>query len=208
MLRERILKKMKRRELNIPALVFVGMLVAMWGLTITVSAIDTPEYEPIPEVVAEPLVEQIAEASVEDTESNDTLEDLAGGITGLIEGTGVQNVLIGNTYEEGFEEPKYIRCTGYCDYGYTKSGQYVRDGIMAGKKEWLGKTCVVYQVNEDGSCGNMIGMYEFLDTGNGINGSLINGTSVDIWFPTESEVWNWMSTYGDYVYIQIIDAVG
>ena len=202
---------MKRRDLNVPALVFVGMLATMWGLTITVSAIDTPEYQPIPEVVAEPIVEHIVEAEVESTETVDNsevLQSLTGGINGLLEGTGVQNVCIGNTYEEGFEEPKYIRCTGYCDYGYTKSGQYVRDGIMAGKKEWLGKTCVVYQVNEDGSCGDMIGVYEFLDTGKGINGSLINGTSIDIWFPTESEVWNWMYTYGDYVYIQIIDAVG
>ena len=28
-------------------------------------------------------------------------------------------------YIDGYEEPVYIRCTGYCDYGYTKSGEYV-----------------------------------------------------------------------------------
>lgn len=122
---------------------------------------------------------------------------------------------IEDTHEElssiwltGFEMPQYIRCTGYCDYGYTKSGEYTRNGIVAGKEEWLGKSCYIYSINPDGSCGELIGIYEFLDTGYGIDGSLIEGTSIDVWFPSEEAVWNWMWTYGDYVYIQIMDAVG
>lgn len=101
-------------------------------------------------------------------------------------------------------EPIKIRCTGYCDYGYTKSGEYVREGIVAGKKEWLGKSCKIYSVNSDGTCGEVIGDYEFLDTGYGINGSLLNGTSIDVWFPSEDAVWEWMHTYGDYVYLEFV----
>lgn len=108
-------------------------------------------------------------------------------------------------YIDGYEEPVYIRCTGYCDYGYTKSGEYVREGIVAGKKDWLGKICYIYEVNKDGTCGDLLGEYEFLDTGYGINGSLINGTSIDVWFPSKADVYQWMHDHGDYVYIQIAD---
>ena len=95
-----------------------------------------------------------------------------------------------------------IRCTGYCDYGYTRSGEYVRDGIIAGREEWLGRTCNLYRVNEDNSMGELIGSYQFLDTGYGIKGSLKKGTSVDVWHPSEDSVWDWMAEYGDYVYIE------
>lgn len=103
-----------------------------------------------------------------------------------------------------------IRCTGYCDYGVTKSGEYVRDGIIAGKKEWLGRTCNLYRVNDDNSIGELIGSYEFLDTGygidvktsNGVKGSLELGKSVDVWHPSEEAVWEWVEKYGDYVYIE------
>lgn len=104
-----------------------------------------------------------------------------------------------------FGEPTKIRCTTYCDYGYTKSGQYVREGILAGKKEWLGKHAVLYKVNSDGSIGDIIGYYEFLDTGYGISGSLINGKSIDLWQPSESACWNWIAEHGDYVYMQMTD---
>lgn len=97
-----------------------------------------------------------------------------------------------------------IRCTGYCDYGYTKSGEYVRQGVLAGKEEWLGKGAKLYKVNEDGTKGNLIGHYQFLDTGYGINGSIVDGTSIDVWHSNEESVWEWASTYGDYVYIEIL----
>ena len=109
---------------------------------------------------------------------------------------------------ESFREPQIIRCTGYCDYGYTKSGQYVREGIVAGKKEWLGKTAYIWAVDEDGTIGEFLGIYEFLDTGYGINGSLKNGTSIDIWHPSKDAVWEWIGEYGDYVWLQIVDAKG
>lgn len=109
---------------------------------------------------------------------------------------------------QSFVEPQKIRCTCYCDEGYTKSGQYVREGIVAGKEEWLGKVALLYQVDEDGTIGDFIGYFEFLDTGYGINGSLIEGTSIDVYQPTLEKCYEWVGTYGDYVYLQIIDGKG
>lgn len=97
-----------------------------------------------------------------------------------------------------------IRCTGYNDIGYTRSGEWTRHGVVAGKYEWLGKSCNLYRQNEDGTIGELIGTYEFLDTGYGINGSLEKGTSIDVWHPTEEAVWDWMAEYGDYVYIEFV----
>ena len=97
-----------------------------------------------------------------------------------------------------------IRCTGYNDIGYTRSGEWTRHGVVAGKYEWLGQSCNLYRQNEDGTMGELIGTYEFLDTGYGINGSLEKGTSIDVWHPTEDAVWDWMAEYGDYVYIEFI----
>ena len=113
------------------------------------------------------------------------------------------------TAEEKVIDAFQIRCTGYCDYGYTKSGEYVRDGIIAGKDEWLGRTCNLYRINSDGSIGELIGSYEFLDTGagidtngDGIGDSIRHGKSVDVWHPSKDAVWDWMAEYGDYVYIE------
>lgn len=105
-------------------------------------------------------------------------------------------------------EPSIIRCTCYCDQGYTKSGQWVREGIVAGKEEWLGMAAVLYEVEEDGSMGDFIGIYEFLDTGYGINGSLQEGTSIDVYCPTLDACYDWIGQHGDYVYLQIIDGKG
>ena len=109
---------------------------------------------------------------------------------------------------ESFATPSIIRCTCYCDYGYTKSGQYVREGIVAGKKEWLGKAALLWSVDDDGSIGEFLGFYEFLDTGYGIDGSLKKGTSIDVWCPSIDAVWEWIGNYGDYVYLQIVDGKG
>lgn len=99
-------------------------------------------------------------------------------------------------------KPYVIRCTGYCDVGYMCGGKWTYNGAIAGKYEWLGRTCNLYRVNKDGSMGELIGSYTFEDTGNGINGSLKKGTSVDVWHPSEDAVWDWIREYGDYVYIE------
>lgn len=105
-----------------------------------------------------------------------------------------------------------VRCTGYCDDGYTASGEHVRDGIAAGKREWLGKTAILYSVTADNSIGEYIGTYEFKDTGNGIDtdgdgigDSIKKGKSIDIWHDTREACFEWAGKYGDYVYMQLVD---
>ena len=114
-----------------------------------------------------------------------------------------------------FKEPVKMRCTCYIDRGTTASGAQTRDGIIAGRREWLGYVACIYAIKEDGSIGDFIGYYEFKDTGAGIDtdgdgrgDSIKNGLSVDVWRSSMSEARNWVKTYGDYVYIKIIKGVG
>ena len=107
---------------------------------------------------------------------------------------------------------KLIRCTGYCDVGYTASGEWTRDGIAAGKKEWLGKTIALFSVDANGNIGEKIGEYTFLDTGAGIDtdgdgkgDTIKNGKSIDLWHSTEEACYSFSSKYGDYVYMTFVD---
>lgn len=111
-----------------------------------------------------------------------------------------------------FNEPTLIRCTGYCVKGTTASGEYTRDGIVAGKREWLGKRVALFSVSADGNIGELIGEYEFKDTGAGIDtdgdgkgDSIIKGKSIDVWHDSLDACWAWTGQYGDYVYMSFID---
>jgi len=120
------------------------------------------------------------------------------------------------------DDSQIVRCTCYIDHGTTASGQQTRPGIMAAKREWIGCVACVNAVNPDGSIGEFIGYYEILDTGYGIEtgygeskikkgrtlGSIESGQSVDIWMPTMHQAEEWVSTYGDYVYVKIIQGEG
>lgn len=123
---------------------------------------------------------------------------------------GVQNVIEINKIESKLT---YIRCTVYCDTGYTASGSWTTSGCMAGKPEWLGRACKLYKVNRDGTPGECIGTFRFEDTGFGLkeldgvsypDGTIHSGKSVDMWHPTEEECWSWISKYGDYVYMELL----
>lgn len=114
-----------------------------------------------------------------------------------------------------FNERVQIRCTCYCQKGKTATGAKVRYGIAAGKKEWIGYTAELNAINEDGSVGEFIGYFEFLDTGAGMdtNGdgrgdSIKNGQSIDIWINSLPEAYKWRDKYGDYVYMRIYKAKG
>lgn len=111
------------------------------------------------------------------------------------------------------EDYMYIRCTVYCDTGYTASGDWTTHGCLAGKREWLGKQCKLYKVNKDGSKGEYIGTFTFKDTGFGLDeldgvyyedGTIKNGASIDMWHPTEEQCWSWVAQYGDYVYMEFV----
>lgn len=107
--------------------------------------------------------------------------------------------------ENPYGEPFKIRCTQYTDYGVTKSGQMVREGIAA-SSFYYGKTILAYEVDEDGKVGDFIGFYEVLDTGS--HRGLKDGSRIDIYVPTDSDVEQWQKEYGDYIYIQVVDGKG
>lgn len=112
-------------------------------------------------------------------------------------------------------ELREIRCTCYIEPGVTKSGHYTHEGVIAGRKEDLGKVAALYAVTEDGSIGEFIGYFDFYDTGAGIDtdgdgkgDSIKKGKSVDVFREDMKAAKKWIKTYGDYVYMQIIEAEG
>ena len=114
-----------------------------------------------------------------------------------------------------YQKPQPVRCTCYIEHGITASGIQTRNGIIAGRKEWLGMAAVLYEVKEDGTLGDFIGYYEFCDTGagidtdnDGIGDTIESGNSVDVWQPSMESARAWVKVHGDYVYMQIVPAVG
>jgi 3D (Asp-Asp-Asp) domain-containing protein len=113
-------------------------------------------------------------------------------------------------------EPQLIRCTVYTaeEGDITADGSKVREGIVAGKREWLGYTCIMYE-NDNGEIGDLIGIYEFKDTGAGIDtdgdgkgDSIKKGLSIDVYRDTLERCNEWIEEYGDYVFVQIVYGVG
>lgn len=92
--------------------------------------------------------------------------------------------------------------TAYCDKGITASGEYVRIGICAAKKEYIGKTAIVYS-QDNGKVTGIIGIYEIKDTG---GHELIRaGKCIDIYMEKYEEC----KIFGrQKVLVQIVDAVG
>ena len=108
-----------------------------------------------------------------------------------------------------------IRATCYCHAGITASGQYTREGIVAGKKDWMGKAVALYSCGEGDELGEFIGYFEVLDTGAGIDtdgdgrgDTIKNGKSIDIYKYTLDDAKAFVKEHGDYVYMKLIDAEG
>lgn len=116
-----------------------------------------------------------------------------------------QNEALGY-YINPYPEPTQIRCTCYTLTGTMKNGKQTHYGAIAGREEDLGKTAILYDIAENGGVGNLIGIFEFEDTGS--FHTLKEGTSVDVWRPSLEEAYDWTDSHGDYVYIQIVDSKG
>lgn len=108
-----------------------------------------------------------------------------------------------------------LRATCYCEHGLTYSGSYTREGIIAGRKEDIGSVAAIYAVAEDGGVGEFIGYFEVLDCGAGFDtdgdgkgDSTIKGKTIDVFRNDMQRVKRWIKTYGDYVYVKIIEAEG
>lgn len=71
-----------------------------------------------------------------------------------------------------------FEATAYCDYGFTASGVWVRDGIVAGDPRVLPLGSVI-DIRVDGE---VLGRHRVMDTGGAIKGYII-----DIWMPTCEE---------------------
>lgn len=119
-----------------------------------------------------------------------------------------------------YEQPILIRATCYTsnEGAITYSGHEVRSGIIAGKKEWQGSVALLYSYKIEGGQPipkELIGIYEVLDTGAGIdtdgdgNGdTIINGQSIDIYQPTTHAAEEFIDTYGDYVMMMLVNGKG
>lgn len=100
-----------------------------------------------------------------------------------------------------------VYCTAYND-SETSTGKRPIEGLtVAGAKEWVGCTCVLYDENLE-----FLGFYEFQDIGYGTETNhgksnlrdgkhfktIEAGECIDLWFNSESEVDDWgkeLSTY-------------
>lgn len=113
------------------------------------------------------------------------------------------------------EEGQVIRMltTAYCHGTVTVTGNRTRRGTCAVRKEWIGKTALVWKC-EDSDMGEFLGIWECLDTGFGADsdgdgmGSIQEGRVIDMYFPTQEEVQEWMEITGGRVYVQLVDAEG
>lgn len=86
-------------------------------------------------------------------------------------------------YEVKAEELKKGHVTVYTSKSdaITSTGNKVREGICASSKEYEGKTIIIYQRMPDNSVGDVLGIYECLDTG-GTKG-IKQGIVIDVWKP-------------------------
>ena len=132
-----------------------------------------------------------------------------------VEAKGLRQVKLEEVKGNPFKDPVKIRCTCYCENGKTATGKQTRYGIVAGKKEWLGYTLEINAIAEDGSVGELVGLFEFQDTGagmdtdgDGIGDSIKKGQSIDVWVESLPAAYEWRDTYGDYVYMKIIKSDG
>lgn len=111
-----------------------------------------------------------------------------------------------------------VDSTAYYDaygYGHGADGRPLVEGLtIAGKKEWLGKTAILYDMDY-----RMIGIYEFRDTGYGqptgkgqsqilkgrTIGTIENGTCVDVYFSSYAKCKEWGRRK---VYLEVLNGKG
>lgn len=94
-----------------------------------------------------------------------------------------------------------VEVTAYCLNGLTAMETQTRPGICAAKREWLGKTAILYTVTD--GIPELYGIYEIQDTGDDYR--IKAGKVIDIWLPTYDEC----KQFGrQKMKVQIIDAEG
>ena len=113
-----------------------------------------------------------------------------------------------------FSTPTPVEMTFYLPTGNDcANGKPPHQGIVAFAPEFIGDTAILYEYNEDGSIGEIIGFYEIYDTGYGKKlpsgyGSIKEGKTVDVFFNNFGDGAEFVREHGNQVYIQIVKAVG
>ena len=124
-------------------------------------------------------------------------------------------------------EPILVNTTAYTEGKVCSHGDRAREGVVAGMPEWYGQACIVYEAvpSEGGyQIGDVIGIYEVLDTGygkttkNGIpskvradkksQGTIEVGRCIDKYAESYADAVDWMRITGGRCFIQIISAKG
>lgn len=124
-------------------------------------------------------------------------------------------------------EPMLVNTTAYTEGKVCSHGDRAREGIVAGKPEWYGQACIVYEAvpSEGGyQIGDYIGVFEILDTGYGKSvkdgvpskvradkasrGTIEVGKCIDKYAESYADAVEWMRITGGRVYIQILSAQG
>lgn len=119
-------------------------------------------------------------------------------------------------------ELKSINVTAYYSENPTGCrGDRMREGIAAGRQEWYGKAIVLY-TDEDGKPGELIGVFEILDTGYGKDtgkgesrikkgrhlGTIETGQTIDIYRDNYDRCKEIMILTNGKAFYQLIDAEG
>ena len=119
-------------------------------------------------------------------------------------------------------ELKSINVTAYYSENPTGCrGDRMREGIAAGRQEWYGKAIVLYK-DEDGKPGELIGVFEILDTGYGKDtgkgesrikkgrhlGTIETGQTIDIYRLNYERCKEIMVLTNGKAFYQLIDAKG
>ena len=119
-------------------------------------------------------------------------------------------------------ELKPINVTAYYSENPTGCrGDRMREGIAAGRQEWYGKAIVLYK-DEDGKLGEVIGVFEILDTGYGKDtgkgesrikkgrhlGTIETGETIDIYRLNYERCKEIMVLTNGKAFYQLIDAEG
>lgn len=115
--------------------------------------------------------------------------------------------------EQRIDKPFPILTTAYCQGEITFTGVPIREGICAVKEEWIGKTAIIY-ANNDGEIGEILGIFECLDTGFGADsdgdgiGSIQEGKVIDVYWSTYDRCVEWMKLTEGKCFVQLVDAEG
>ena len=119
-------------------------------------------------------------------------------------------------------ELKKVNITAYYSENPTGCrGDMMREGIAAGKQEWYGKAVIIY-MDDNGKPGEVIGVFEILDTGYGRDtgkgesrvkkgrhlGTIETGQTIDIYRNDYAGCKEIMELTGGKVFYQLVDAEG